>query len=351
MNLLALLDRGTDHAQCGAVSSGGQRTGIAVSKHSAFARHERGAVAPHGLVGGYVFGVHALGFFDQILLNLCEGTNPHALELLLHAADRPEEIDGGWTSFADDVADLVELPLEVGHGLRLGVFHAESNSHGRRNADGRRSTHHHGADDIGHLLVCFAGDVSFFRGQLRLVDEAYAVVSPFESLNHDVSRWSSAVSRWSLAKADREPLSDESLTSMHRTAVARDIRHRRPSADFTRGRDGKNYRLGIIRLKGVFGTHVPGSENRNERRRGRCLLHAGTALRLFALHQAHHAGNLESELAGGFDRLHGGGAGGADIVNDHHARALLAKALDSLPRAVLLFGFAHKKPMQLAGYY
>ena len=64
VNFLALLDGGADYAERGAVTGGGQRSGVAVGEHSAFGGHERGAVASHGLVGGDVFGVHALGFFD-----------------------------------------------------------------------------------------------------------------------------------------------------------------------------------------------------------------------------------------------------------------------------------------------
>ena len=38
VNLLALLDGGADHAQRGAVSSGGERAGVAVSEDAALAR-------------------------------------------------------------------------------------------------------------------------------------------------------------------------------------------------------------------------------------------------------------------------------------------------------------------------
>ena len=109
VNLLALLDRRADHAQRRAVPGRSQRAGIAVRKHSAFARHQRCAVASHGLVGGDIFGVHALRFFDEVLLDLRDGTNAHALELLLHAADGPEQIDRRRPSLADYVAGLVEV--------------------------------------------------------------------------------------------------------------------------------------------------------------------------------------------------------------------------------------------------
>src|SRR6266851_2477852 len=44
VNLLALLNRGTNHAERGAIARRSQRSGVAVSEHSPFAGHERGAV-------------------------------------------------------------------------------------------------------------------------------------------------------------------------------------------------------------------------------------------------------------------------------------------------------------------
>ena len=64
VNLLALLNGRANYAQRSAVSGCGQGARVAVGEDSALARHERGSVASHGLVGGDVFGVHALGLFD-----------------------------------------------------------------------------------------------------------------------------------------------------------------------------------------------------------------------------------------------------------------------------------------------
>ena len=122
VNLLALLNRRTDYAQRGAVPGGSQCSSVAVGQHSAFVGHQRGTVSSHGLVGGDVFGVHALGFFDEILLDLRDGSNAHPLELFLHAADGPEEIHGRRTGFADDVADLVEFAFQVADGFCFGIL-------------------------------------------------------------------------------------------------------------------------------------------------------------------------------------------------------------------------------------
>ena len=68
--------------------------------------------------------------------------------------------------------------------LRFGTADTQGNSHGCGDANGGSAANNHVADYIGNLLVSLAGHVGFFSGQLRLVDEAYAVVGPFESLNH-----------------------------------------------------------------------------------------------------------------------------------------------------------------------
>src|SRR5450759_2819520 len=95
----------------------------------------------------------------------------------------------------------------------------------------------------------------------------------------------------------------------------------------------------------MFLAHVLRREDTDKLRRRRGLLDAGPSLRFFALHQAHRAGDVESELARGFDRLHRRRAGGADVVHDHHLRALFAEPFDALARAVRLLRFADQEPV------
>ena len=75
VNFFPCFDGGADDSERGAVAGRGQGTRIAVGEHAAACGHERGAVASHGLVGGDVFGVDALGFFDERLLDLRDGAN------------------------------------------------------------------------------------------------------------------------------------------------------------------------------------------------------------------------------------------------------------------------------------
>src|SRR5208282_2828246 len=148
-------------------------------------------MASHGLIGGDIFGMHALRLFDQFLLDAFDGADAEGFKFLGHAADRPEQVDGSGARLADGLADLVEIFLEVGAGLGFGILHAERYAHGGGYAYGRGSADYHVADHVGDLLVRGAGYVDFFGGQLRLIDEAYAAGGPFESVDH-----SSVVSGW-----------------------------------------------------------------------------------------------------------------------------------------------------------
>ncbi len=64
---------------------------------------------------------------------------------------------------------------------------------------------------------------------------------------------------------------------------------------------------------------------------------------VLALDQAHHADHFEAVFSGSFDGLHGGGSGGAHIVDDHHLRAFFAEAFDALAGTVLLFRLTHEE--------
>ena len=140
------------------------------------------------------------------------------------------------------------------------------------------------------------------------------------------------------------------LTSVSRTAVPRNIRHGRPSANVARCRDGENHRPGIVGLRNVLRPHIPRSKDGDEWRRSRSPLHVGPSLGFFPLHQTHRADHFKSKSARGLDCLDRGCAGGANIVNNHHARTLLVEAFNPLARPVLLFRLAHEKTIELAAY-
>jgi hypothetical protein len=51
--------------------------------------------------------------------------------------------------------------------------------------------------------------------------------------------------------------------------------------------------------------YIIGRENRDERRGRGGFFYVGTPVRFLAFYQAHRAYDFESEVAGGFDGLHG----------------------------------------------
>src|SRR6202007_1177887 len=88
-------------------------------------------------------------------------------------------------------------PLYISGSFRLGVFHTERDAHRSSHPDGWCAAHNHGADGVCDLLIGGRGNVAFFSGQLRLIEEANTLVGPFERVNHALG-----VGRWSLADSD-----------------------------------------------------------------------------------------------------------------------------------------------------
>ncbi len=68
VNVFAGLDGGANDSEGGAVTCGGQGSGVAVGEDSAGLGQERGAVCSHGAIGGDVFGVDGERLFDERLL-------------------------------------------------------------------------------------------------------------------------------------------------------------------------------------------------------------------------------------------------------------------------------------------
>ena len=65
MKFLALLDGDLKNTEGGADAGSGERSGVALGHHMAVLRHEVGAETADGFVGGALFGVDGLGFFNH----------------------------------------------------------------------------------------------------------------------------------------------------------------------------------------------------------------------------------------------------------------------------------------------
>src|SRR5260221_13997562 len=90
-------------------------------------------------------------------------------------------------------------------------------------------------------------------------------------------------------------------------------------------------------------SHFGCRKDRDEICGGGGFFYIWAAIGIRTLDEAHNAYYFKAIVACGFDGLHGGGTGGAHIVHDHHLRAFLAEAFDTLAGAVLLLGLAHEE--------
>ena len=148
--------------------------------------HEFRAEAADGFVGGFLFQVNLLGFFDHCLANFCEVGSLRGQfgEAALHAFEGPEEIDCCRSSLRQRFADLGEFGAQCFDGVRRGVKNAKSGSHGCGDADGRRAANDHVADGFGDFAVIGVGVADFLGGKEALVEHDYAAVGPFDRLGN-----------------------------------------------------------------------------------------------------------------------------------------------------------------------
>ena len=96
-------------------------------------------------------------------------------------------------------------------------------------------------------------------------------------------------------------------------------------------------------LAEMFLADVVGGEDAYEFGRDGGFFYVGAAFGFLAFYEGDHAYHFKSKFAGGFDGLDGGGAGGADIVDDHDLGAFFTVAFDALAGAVFFFGFANEE--------
>src|SRR5215475_6155367 len=133
---------------------------------------------------------------------------------------------------------------------------------------------------------------------------------------------------------------------MYLAPGSRSVGHGRPSAKLARRTDGRD--LGcLVCLQHVFFADVARTENRNERC-WRCgLLYIRPSTSLFAFHKAHGGDDFETVFTRGLNGFDRRCPGGADVVDNHHARSFFMVPLDTLAHAVLLFSFAYQEAVQL----
>jgi len=118
--MLALPNGGADHSQGRAVTSRGQRPGIAVRKHGRRVVQQRRAMTPHGLIHGDVLSQNALRFIHQAglgsrdLFEFRRAAEERFFEHSSHPLDRPEQIHSRWTSSGNGLRNGLELGAKLG---------------------------------------------------------------------------------------------------------------------------------------------------------------------------------------------------------------------------------------------
>ena len=85
---------------------------------------------------------------------------------------------------SEQVAVLQELGGQLLGARRLAAAHTEREAVGRRHADGRRASNHHGLDGPGDLGRVSAGEVGLSGRQLALVHHDHRVVLPGNRRKH-----------------------------------------------------------------------------------------------------------------------------------------------------------------------
>src|SRR6266487_2611434 len=186
VQLSALLEGDTDNAEGRADAACGERAGVALGHDLAFTRHEFRAVAADGFVGGALFEMDLLRFFDHALLDFREvgSLRGEFGEAALHALKSPEKIHGGGAGFCERGADFGKFGFESADGFRGGMQNAERGAHGGGDADGGSAADDHFADGFGDVAVVGVGVGDFLGGKAALVEYDDAAVGPFDRLGY-----------------------------------------------------------------------------------------------------------------------------------------------------------------------
>jgi len=177
VDLLAGFDRGTDHAQRGAVSGGGQRARVAVRQHGLTVRYQRGTVAPDGHAQRDIFLANLLRFVNHAFDDFLAGFARQARAQAAHPVDGPKQVDSGWTGSRQRVTDRLEIGL---------LLDAQRHAHRSGDPNGGSSANHHGLDRFGDFLVGAACHEHLLARQHTLIDHDHAGGGPFNCFHHEL---------------------------------------------------------------------------------------------------------------------------------------------------------------------
>ena len=182
----ALLGRGADHAEGGAIARGRQRAGIAVRQNAGVLRYEHRSMLAHGATALHVLVVDRAGFVFQPRTELVDrfAGLRSGRKRSLHALDRPEQIHCRRPRRGHQITQLVEIDGELACALGGAAAHAEGDPHRRGNTDRRRAANDHRLDRARHFRWRLAADVDLLAWQLALIDHHNRVVLPVNRRQH-----------------------------------------------------------------------------------------------------------------------------------------------------------------------
>src|SRR5437867_5059573 len=146
-------------------------------------RHQRGAVGAHGAVRRDVLAADRLRLGQEPRPNLGDGQRARRERGLLHALERPEQVDGG----RPRRREALDGELEVGdeavetHGPALPG--GERDAERRRHAEGGGAADHDRPDRVGDVLPALVPTLDVARGQERLVEQHEPVVGPVNRID------------------------------------------------------------------------------------------------------------------------------------------------------------------------
>ena len=144
-------------------------------------RHQRQAVHTNAPINVDILLQQAPSFGLQRLLELGERRTLVLPRARPHAVDGPEKIHRCRARLRQSGADRLELRRDFLGRTLLQVLDPKGNAARSRHTNGRRATHHHGADRFRHLLVRATLDVLFHQREFALVEQPDTVRVDFNS--------------------------------------------------------------------------------------------------------------------------------------------------------------------------
>ena len=185
----AALTAQMDGGQRRAVLGGGQLTGVAMGQDAVAVLDQAQAVLADLAAHPHVLILDGDALPVQQLLDLGDGLLPVVDDDLLHAVERPGEVDGGRAGGVEVLLGLLELGVEVVVVLGLDLLGRQVHAEAAGHADGGRAAHLEQIDGLPDVLLLGQAQHLDLVGQLGLIQNhqrALLIVQRDGFIAHDV---------------------------------------------------------------------------------------------------------------------------------------------------------------------